>query len=692
MKLYLAALSLLFLNSCTKSPTLPVKDEAQKNKLRAANASQLKAWTPPWAQMGVLISDPRLPFQIVEELKETYQHIPAVTKAAQGLTFRHSDGTRITTAKWGGLDFSRGFAAFIGGQGAFRIIFGVTDLARSLDSSAQVLKTNFGIEVSATKTSLNLSKFTLACIETDGLAICDTAGRPSQPEHALEQLTQSQTKDDIAWGFAVVSGRLAQNIKHFVFALRSTEQIIGGHLTAHLQPQARMMSSMFLGDKPQKSALKNVVTGGGFLHANIPDATLQQLRNRVANEPKSPMGQILNGLNGDYTITTDGSLLNLVMAVGIKSKAAANSLMAGLMDILARAGCARDTCSKIGPSKTVDGAQVLSLSFKPPKAEKISVDLHHAYVNDELVFALSPADLRRRLDSAWTSHKPIDLLPGTLIQANVGNPFMLMNSVWMREIMNLGAAYDLTTLLGSKMVDFGESKMTVRFVDSTLKAHLQLARLPKDGAGAKLYADSVAASLLGDNLKANLGWHKLAAEYPNSPYGQAGKNRANSLGPMGPAIIGLLAAVAVPAFMKYIRRSKTSEATMNVRKLFDGAVAYAHNRVDKDSPPFPESTPLTPGNPTQFMCKDGESQKYRPTADTFSHASWQALNFAVTDPFFYAYQFESKNQGGKSMFTVRAVGDLNCDGTLSTFERIGYLDEDGNISGGAGLFTKDELE
>ena len=40
------------------------------------------------------------------------------------------------------------------------------------------------------------------------------------------------------------------------------------------------------------------------------------------------------------------------------------------------------------------------------------------------------------------------------------------------------------------------------------------------------------------------------------------------------AIIGILAAVAIPAFMKYIRRSKTVEATMNVRKLFDSSVAY----------------------------------------------------------------------------------------------------------------------
>src|SRR5438128_11860312 len=40
------------------------------------------------------------------------------------------------------------------------------------------------------------------------------------------------------------------------------------------------------------------------------------------------------------------------------------------------------------------------------------------------------------------------------------------------------------------------------------------------------------------------------------------------------AIIGILAAVAIPAFMKYIRRSKTTEATMNIRKLYDSTVSY----------------------------------------------------------------------------------------------------------------------
>ena len=40
------------------------------------------------------------------------------------------------------------------------------------------------------------------------------------------------------------------------------------------------------------------------------------------------------------------------------------------------------------------------------------------------------------------------------------------------------------------------------------------------------------------------------------------------------AILGLLAAIAIPAFSKYVRRSKTTEAVMNIRRIFDGAVKY----------------------------------------------------------------------------------------------------------------------
>lgn len=165
------------------------------------------------------------------------------------------------------------------------------------------------------------------------------------------------------------------------------------------------------------------------------------------------------------------------------------------------------------------------------------------------------------------------------------------------------------------------------------------------------------------------------------------------------AIIGILAAVAIPAFMKYIRRSKTSEATMNVRKLFDGSVSYfneEHAARNGAILPrqFPVSQDSSPAGP-DTACNGGvggSSQKIQPNPGFWTAATWEALNFAVDDPFYYVYSYVSNGTGTASEFTARANGDLDCNGTASTFERIGTVDASNNVNGGAGLYTNNELE
>ena len=103
------------------------------------------------------------------------------------------------------------------------------------------------------------------------------------------------------------------------------------------------------------------------------------------------------------------------------------------------------------------------------------------------------------------------------------------------------------------------------------------------------------------------------------------------------AIIGILAAVAIPAFMKYIRRSKTTEAGMNVRKLFDAAVAYYEGEHASSTgaivaKQFPDSVTWQPAT----RCG---ANKCAPAPSYWTAATWQALNFAVDDPFYYSYQF-----------------------------------------------------
>ena len=168
------------------------------------------------------------------------------------------------------------------------------------------------------------------------------------------------------------------------------------------------------------------------------------------------------------------------------------------------------------------------------------------------------------------------------------------------------------------------------------------------------------------------------------------------------AIIGILAAVAIPAFMKYIRRSKTSEATMNIRKMFDSSVTYySDEHSDRTGKAlarqFPETVKQTPGTPKDYMCGTDKknSTKYTPKASDWTAATWNALNFAIDDPFYYSYIYLSNcpsTTGPTSNFTARANGDLDCNGTESVFERVATVDNSNNVQGGAGLYIFNELE
>jgi type IV pilus assembly protein PilA len=166
------------------------------------------------------------------------------------------------------------------------------------------------------------------------------------------------------------------------------------------------------------------------------------------------------------------------------------------------------------------------------------------------------------------------------------------------------------------------------------------------------------------------------------------------------AIIGILAAVAIPAFMKYIRRSKTVEATMNVRKLFDSSVAYFEgDHADKTgatlAKQFPTSvTAITPwGGVTSTCCgQTGDKCKPDPTNFQDTAGTWSALNFSVDDPFYFGYQYISKGTETSANFQAYAYGDLDCDSINSTYMRAGSVLSDRSVSGGSGLFTKNEIE
>lgn len=58
--------------------------------------------------------------------------------------------------------------------------------------------------------------------------------------------------------------------------------------------------------------------------------------------------------------------------------------------------------------------------------------------------------------------------------------------------------------------------------------------------------------------------------------------------------------------------------------------------------------------------------------------TWMALQFSVNNPHYYSYEFTSSGEGEAAKFTARAIGDLDCDGTFSTFE-ISAKAENGEV-------------
>lgn len=170
-------------------------------------------------------------------------------------------------------------------------------------------------------------------------------------------------------------------------------------------------------------------------------------------------------------------------------------------------------------------------------------------------------------------------------------------------------------------------------------------------------------------------------------------------------IMGVLAAVAVPAFLKYTKRAKTSEAIDLLDKMYMGAVVYFSTpRFDENGArvpcQFPPSQASTPAAGT--CCKelggpdeDG-NDRCDATPSWWETPTWKALNFQIPDDHYFVYEFNSeKLEDGTWEFSATAFGDLDCDGLKSTFQRYGrgiIGDNECEVEPGRGLFMENETE
>jgi type IV pilus assembly protein PilA len=116
------------------------------------------------------------------------------------------------------------------------------------------------------------------------------------------------------------------------------------------------------------------------------------------------------------------------------------------------------------------------------------------------------------------------------------------------------------------------------------------------------------------------------------------------------AIIGILAAIAIPNFLNYQLKSKTAEAKVNL-----GAIATSQEswRAENDS----------------YIACGAYPKAYGPSKQTWTKANagnFTSIGFAPSGDVYYQYEVPAANVS-TTAFRATATGDLDDDGTDGGF-------------------------
>ena len=151
---------------------------------------------------------------------------------------------------------------------------------------------------------------------------------------------------------------------------------------------------------------------------------------------------------------------------------------------------------------------------------------------------------------------------------------------------------------------------------------------------------------------------------------------------VGIALVGSVLAVAVPSFVRNMSSSRLVEATNGLKRIGEHAMSGASGKPCASA--FPAAAPLTPETvPRGKPAVDGDP-------DPWQHPTWRALDFRASPPgVAHSFSFQFDRNG--DAFVAHAHGDLDGDGTTSTFEIRGQC-EHGASSLAPGMYVESELE
>ncbi|PIE19755.1 MAG: hypothetical protein CSA65_01110 [Proteobacteria bacterium] len=138
-----------------------------------------------------------------------------------------------------------------------------------------------------------------------------------------------------------------------------------------------------------------------------------------------------------------------------------------------------------------------------------------------------------------------------------------------------------------------------------------------------------------------------------------------------------MAAIAIPAFTRYLRKAKSVEATEGLGKIRLGAKSFTQvEHVDKTKALLTAGFPVgdTGWTPSERCCASG-TPTCTSAATSWNTPLWRALKFQISGPHYYQFRYT----GTASSFVAEARGDLDCDGVFSSYTIRGTRNADGSV-------------
>ena len=137
------------------------------------------------------------------------------------------------------------------------------------------------------------------------------------------------------------------------------------------------------------------------------------------------------------------------------------------------------------------------------------------------------------------------------------------------------------------------------------------------------------------------------------------------------AVLGSVFATALPAFVRNLHASKLVEPVDGLNRIATRATALAAGRPMANA--YPDSVGPTPAEvPAGTTVTDPPG--------TWDNPTWRLLDFSWNVPHAFSFSFESRNTPDVSSFVARSHGDLDGDGSLSSFEISGSMRQIGEPS------------